>query len=54
MLFFSGGDAETKASVAALISQLGFFCIDLGSLNEGGRLAQFPAGPLPALNLVKF
>ncbi len=26
----------------------------LGSLAVGGRLVQFPGGPLPALNLVKF
>jgi 8-hydroxy-5-deazaflavin:NADPH oxidoreductase len=54
VLFFSGDDAEAKASVAALISQLGFFGIDLGTLDGGGRLAQFPGGSLPALNLVKF
>lgn len=60
VLFLSGDDAEAKAkakakaSVAALISQLGFFGIDLGTLDGGGRLAQFPDGSLPALNLVKF
>ena len=34
--------------------QLRFFGIDLGSLAIGARLVQFPGGPLPALNLVRF
>lgn len=54
VLFFSGDDAAAKARVAALIERIGFFGIDLGSLAVGGRLVQFPGGPLPALNLVKF
>ncbi|WP_280137962.1 MULTISPECIES: NAD(P)-binding domain-containing protein [unclassified Ensifer] len=54
VLFFSGDDDAAKAEVAALIDSLGFFGIDLGSLAIGGRLVQFPGGPLPALNLVKF
>lgn len=54
VLFYSGDDAEAKAEIGALIDQLGFFGIDLGPLAVGGRLVQFPGGPLPALNLVKF
>lgn len=54
VLFFSGDDDGAKAEVARLIDRLGFFGIDLGSLAVGGRLAQFPGGPLPALDLVKF
>jgi 8-hydroxy-5-deazaflavin:NADPH oxidoreductase len=54
VLFYSGDDARAKAEVAALIEKLGFFGIDLGALEVGGRLVQFPGGPLPALNLVKF
>lgn len=54
VLFLSGEDAEAKATVAALIERLGFAALDLGSLAGGGRLAQFPGGPLPALNLVRF
>ena len=53
VLFYSGDDAAAKATVGALIDRLGFFGIDLGSLAVGGRLVQFPGGPLPALNLVK-
>lgn len=53
-LFFSGDDESAKADVARLIDRLGFFGIDVGSLVVGAKLAQFPGGPLPALNLVKF
>ncbi|MFI8744668.1 NADPH-dependent F420 reductase [Pseudomonas sp. NPDC077186] len=53
VLFVSGEDAAAKATVAALIERLGFFALDLGG-SEQGRLAQFPGGPLPALNLVRF
>lgn len=54
VLFFSGDDAAAKATVAALIARLGFSGIDLGALAVGARLAQFPGGPLPILNLVHF
>ncbi|WP_414215654.1 NADPH-dependent F420 reductase [Cupriavidus necator] len=53
VLFYSGDDDGAKAEVAALIERLGFFGIDLGKLEVGGRLVQFPGGPLPGLNLVK-
>lgn len=54
VLFYAGDNSDAKKVVAHLIDRLGFFGIDLGSLAEGGRLTQFPGGPLPALNLVKF
>lgn len=54
VLFYSGDDAGAKAAVAMLIEKLGFFGVDLGSLAIGARLVQFPGGPLPAHNLVKF
>jgi predicted dinucleotide-binding enzyme len=53
VLFVSGDDAAAKGAVMALVRQLGFAGIDLGTLDGGGRLAQFPGGPLPTLNLVK-
>jgi predicted dinucleotide-binding enzyme len=53
VLFFSGNDNAAKAEVAALIDRVGFVGIDLGSLTVGGKLAQFPGGPLPNQNLVK-
>ncbi|MDH7799754.1 MULTISPECIES: NAD(P)-binding domain-containing protein [unclassified Beijerinckia] len=54
VLFYSGDDARAKAEIAALIDRLGFFGIDLGGLAVGARLVQFPGGPLPVHNLVKF
>ncbi|MUO82286.1 NADP oxidoreductase [Agrobacterium vitis] len=54
VLFYSGDDAAAKAEIGALIDRLGFFGIDLGDLAVGSRLVQFPGGPLPAHNLVKF
>ncbi|MGF6780985.1 hypothetical protein P3T21_006221 [Paraburkholderia sp. GAS334] len=51
--FFVGDDAHAKEKVGALIEQPGFFGIDLGLLEAGGRLVQTPGGPLPVLNLVK-
>jgi predicted dinucleotide-binding enzyme len=53
VLFYSGNDGAAKAEVAALIERIGFAGIDLGSLAIGGKLAQFPGGPLPNQNLVK-
>lgn len=34
--------------------RLGFFGLDLGPLSVGSRLVQFPDGPLPTHNFVKF
>jgi predicted dinucleotide-binding enzyme len=53
VLFYSGDDKAAKAEVAALIERIGFVGIDLGSLAVGGKLAQFPGGPLPNQNLVR-
>ena len=49
----ASADSTAKAEVAALIDRIGFAGIDLGSLAVGGKLAQFPGGPLPNQNLVK-
>jgi predicted dinucleotide-binding enzyme len=54
VLFYSGDDETAKAEVGALIARLGFAGVDLGPLSIGGRLTQFPGGPLPAINFVKF
>jgi 8-hydroxy-5-deazaflavin:NADPH oxidoreductase len=53
VLFYSGDDSAAKAEVASLIDRLGFAGIDLGPLALGGKLAQFPGGPLPNQNLVR-
>lgn len=54
VLFFSGNDALAKERVAMLIDEIGFCGIDLGGLAIGGRLTQFPGGPLAPLNLSRF
>ena len=53
VLFYSGDDTAAKGEVAALIERLGFAGIDLGSLEVGGKLAQFPGGPLPNQNFIR-
>jgi 8-hydroxy-5-deazaflavin:NADPH oxidoreductase len=53
VLFYSGDDESAKAEVAELIDRVGFAGIDLGPLAIGGKLMQFPGGPLPNQNLVR-
>jgi 8-hydroxy-5-deazaflavin:NADPH oxidoreductase len=53
VLFFSGSDAAAKAEVARLIEQLGFYGIDLGEVNAGGRASAIPGGPLATQNLIR-
>ena len=54
VLFYSGNDANAKTEIGTLIDRLGFFGLDLGPLSMGGHLVQFPGGPLPTHNFVKF
>ncbi|MDH2340977.1 hypothetical protein [Bradyrhizobium sp. SSUT77] len=51
--FYSGDDAAAKAEVRKLIEDTGFFPVDLGSLDVGGRLASLPFGALAAHNFIK-
>lgn len=53
VLFMSGDDAAAKADVGKILQKIGFAAIDLGGLAIGGRMHQFPGGPLPALNLIR-
>jgi predicted dinucleotide-binding enzyme len=53
VLFFAGTDASAKAEVAALIDKLGFFGVDLGLVNEGGRAINVPGGALTIQNLIR-
>lgn len=53
VVFVSGDHADAKSEVEKLAAIIGFASIDLGSLEIGGNLQQFPGGPLPAINLVK-
>ena len=54
VLFIAGDDEGGKKKVSALIATLDFFPIDLGNSESGARLSQFPGGPLPGLNLLRF
>lgn len=54
VLFYAGDHDDAKAEVGALIERVGFFGVDLGPLAMSGRLQQFPGGPLPPHNFVKF
>lgn len=53
VLFMSGDAPAAKAKVAEVLDRIGFATIDLGTLASGGRLQQFPGGPLPTLNLIR-
>ena len=51
VLFVSGDDVAAKQTVQQLITELGYAAIDLGGLDEGGRMQQ-PGGPLAGLDLL--
>lgn len=53
VLFLSGDDAAAKAMVASVIEATGFFPVDLGTLERGAPLQQFPGGPLATLDLLR-
>jgi 8-hydroxy-5-deazaflavin:NADPH oxidoreductase len=53
VLFYSGDNADAKAEVRKLIEATGFFAVDLGSLDVGGRLASLPFGALSAHNFIR-
>jgi predicted dinucleotide-binding enzyme len=50
VLFLSGDDNEAKKPVHDLLEEVGFTCVDLGSLAVGGRLQQL-GGPLAGIRL---
>lgn len=51
VLFVSGDDDASKHAVQQLIVELGYAAIDLGGLDDGGRLQQ-PGGPLAGPDLL--
>lgn len=51
--FISGEDAPAKEEFSRVLAAIGFAVVDLGDLKHGGKLQQFPGGPLPVLNLIK-
>jgi len=52
VIFLSGDDGHAKSAVRALFEDAGFFVLDLGGLQEGGRMHQF-GGPLAGQNLIR-
>ena len=54
VLYMAGDDSDAKVELAGIIDRIGFYRIDLGGLRDGGKLIEFPGGPLPALNMVVF
>jgi 8-hydroxy-5-deazaflavin:NADPH oxidoreductase len=53
VLFYSGDDADAKATVRKLLERTGYFPVDLGGLDLGGPLTSLPFGPLAAINFIK-
>ncbi|MBM7046314.1 NADPH-dependent F420 reductase [Rhizobium lusitanum] len=53
VLFYSGDDADAKAEIRKIIEATGFFAVDLGTLDVGGRLASLPFGALSSHNFIK-
>ena len=52
VIFLSGDDGHAKSAVRALFEDAGFFVLDLGGLQEGGRMHEF-GGPLAGHNLIR-
>lgn len=50
VLFISGDDASAKNALGAVLDEVGFAAVDLGTLAVGGRQQQV-GGPLAGLNL---
>lgn len=53
VLFYSGDDAAAKAEIRTLLESVGFFPVDLGTLDVGGPLTSFPFGALAMHNVIK-
>ncbi|MEW2121430.1 NADPH-dependent F420 reductase [Streptomyces sp. NPDC005474] len=52
VIFLSGNHPGANDRVAALVERVGWAAVDLGPLAAGGRLQQFPGGPLATLSLL--
>jgi len=51
--FYAGDDAGAKAEVRKLLEWAGYFAVDIGPLDVGGRLSNLPDGPLMAADFIK-
>ena len=52
-LFYSGDDADAKTEVRKILDTIGYFAVDLGSLDVGGPLMELPFGALAMSNFIK-
>lgn len=52
-LFYAGDDAAAKGEVRKLLDTIGYFAVDLGSLDVGGPLMELPFGTLAMNNFIK-
>lgn len=52
-LFYSGDDADAKKEVKKILDTIGYFAVDLGSLDVGGPLMELPFGALAMSNFIK-
>jgi predicted dinucleotide-binding enzyme len=53
VLFMSGDDTGAKEAYRDVLVKSGFAVVDLGGLATGGRMQQFPGGPLATLNFIQ-
>lgn len=53
VIFYAGDDLDAKATIGAILDELGFAPVDIGPLHEGGLLMQVNGGPLSGLHLLK-
>jgi len=47
VIFMSGDNQSAKSEFGQILETIGFAPVDLGGLISGGRMQQFPGGPLP-------
>lgn len=52
VMFYAGNDEPAKLTVSGIIDKIGFAGVDLGRLNDGGKLLNYPGGPLLTLNMI--
>ena len=52
VIFLSGDHVRAKIETSRLVTHMGFAAVDLGGLVSGGKLIQFPDGPLWGHNLI--
>jgi hypothetical protein len=53
VLFYAGDDADARAAVRRLIEKIGFYPVDLGTLDTGAPLISVPSGPLANVGFLK-